>query len=648
VPKRNNRAAGVPATPSSVARSTLAPRYSQRSAQFLVALCESATATLDPPTATVEEDTADASTTSTVVAAANRTAVRETASVVTGSANTQGHMRIRLIQAGWSLNGVYYSAEVLKRDGAKAWPAGKTLCYVDHATDAEDEERPAGSIKNLAAVLTTDAEWNDGTQSLEADARVFSLWREPLAEMAPYIGMSIRAWVYAEQGEADGKAGLVVNSIAEGRSVDFVTVPAAGGAILSVGESVLSRPVGESATIGAWLESRLHLALTTYADDMYGDGRLTRDERITLSNAIGDGLQAWTAKVEAEAPQLFNRERWAYPEPAATPTEEARRVAEASVEQTRTALQDEISETWGGDGIYTWVRDFDPDAGTVWFDTCPHDGDSTTWQQQYTTDDQGAVTLDGDRVEVIPRVVYDPAPAEDEPGSDSGDVTAESLNSPTATPADGNTTDGEPPAVPTPNEMEGPDMSGTQAGAPPVQAGTAPVVDTPTTPATEAESNRAVIAAMEALTRQVTTLTEANAALAVRVEQRDTADRIDRNRTAAREAVAAALNAPEVPSDLRAQIAPRVTAAVLTDVPTTETGDVDLARLGEAVTAAITAESGYAAGLLESAGVGRPRGLGSQPVQPQTSTEFEAALAEGFVALGMNPEAAKIAAHGRG
>jgi hypothetical protein len=510
---------------------------------------------------------------------ADRTAVQETADLVPGSGGP-GQMRIRLIRAGWSLNNVYYSPEVLRRDGPTAWPAGKTLCYVDHATDAEDDERPSGSLKNLAAVLTSDAQWNDTTQALEADARVFSPWREPLAEMAPYIGMSIRAWVYADQGEAEGRSGLVVNSIAEGRSVDFVTVPAAGGAILSVLESARRRRADEARNIGAWLESRLHLALTQLGDEMYGDGRLTRDERITLSGAIGDALSAWTGRVEKDAPQLFQRDLWDDP----------------------------------GDST--------PDGGG----DVPAGGGA-----QYTAGEAGHSQPPG--------------------------------NGPNAE----QSADGDPPAVPNPqNEQEGPDMSGTQAGAPPVQAGTAPVVDTPPSPTAEAvptatnqtdtatsgrvsaDANTAVIAAMEALTRQVTALTEANTALTARADQRDAADRAARNRQAAREAVAAALAAPEVPADLREQIGPRVVAAVLADVPTTDVGDIDTARLSAAVTEAITAESGYAAGLLESAGVGRPRGLGSPPAEPQTAAEFETAMAEGFRALGLSDNAAKIAAHGRG
>jgi hypothetical protein len=150
------------------------------------------------------------------------------------------------------------------------------------------------------------------------------------------------------------------------------------------------------------------------------------------------------------------------------------------------------------------------------------------------------------------------------------------------------------------------------------------------------------------MTARLTTLTEGLAAVTARADASDAENLRLRNRNTAREAVTAALSAPEVPADLREQIGPRVTAAVLADLPTTAAGELDQAALAEAVTAAITAESSYAARLLESAGVGRPSGLGSQAPQTQTVDEFEKALAEGFVALGLSPEAAKVAAHGRG
>ncbi|MFF0822396.1 hypothetical protein ACFYUR_18700 [Micromonospora haikouensis] len=250
-----------------------------------------------------------------------RTSVEE-ATVGGTTVTTPGRMLVRLIRAGVSLNGNAYPAEVLRAAAAnKAWARG-CQAFVDHATDEEDAARPSGSIKNLAGVLTEDARWDEESQSLVAEVQLFHPWRETLTSMAEHIGMSIRAWVTGNHGEYEGRDCFVVDRIESGRSVDFVTKPAAGGAIISVLESVgHSVSVDEARNVGAWLESRLHLALTQLADDMYGDGRLSRDERIALSGAIGDALQAWTARVDADAPQLFQRDRW--DEPPAPETAQA-------------------------------------------------------------------------------------------------------------------------------------------------------------------------------------------------------------------------------------------------------------------------------------------------------------------------------------
>ena len=74
--------------------------------------------------------------------------------------------------------------------------------------------------------------------------------------------------------------------------------------------------VAEARNVGTWFESRIHSAFTGLADEMFGEGRLTRDERISLSSAIGDGLQAFTSRVEADCPHLYERDIWDDPEPA--------------------------------------------------------------------------------------------------------------------------------------------------------------------------------------------------------------------------------------------------------------------------------------------------------------------------------------------
>lgn len=259
-----------------------------------------------------------------------RVAVRE-ASVGGATVAPSGRLLCRLIRAGWSLNANLYPPDVLRRAAAeRMYPKG-TLCYADHASDAEEESHPSGSVKNLAGVLETDARWDESEQALMAEVRLFTPWREPILDMAESIGMSIRAWVTGEHGERDGRSGFIVDAIVGGRSVDFVTVPAAGGGIVSVLEAVGNEvPVQEARNCGHWFEARIHAGFTALADRMFGDGYLTRDERIALSSAIGDALAAFSARVEQDAAHLYTRDPWQEPEPA-EPQQAAEAVATSDV-----------------------------------------------------------------------------------------------------------------------------------------------------------------------------------------------------------------------------------------------------------------------------------------------------------------------------
>ena len=57
-------------------------------------------------------------------------------------------------------------------------------------------------------------------------------------------------------------------------------------ALLEQDEAAAQESMREAANLGNWLESRLHSIFTEISDNLFGDGRLTRDERIALSSAI--------------------------------------------------------------------------------------------------------------------------------------------------------------------------------------------------------------------------------------------------------------------------------------------------------------------------------------------------------------------------
>lgn len=218
-----------------------------------------------------------------------------------------GVFLIDIISPGWGSSG-FYSAEALQQAATDNIFAAGTHMYIDHPTAQEDADRPERSLHGLAAVLLENAVWTG--ESLQAKARVFSPWRNQLAEMKDTIGVSIRATADVELGEAEGRHGRLVKRLVEAVSVDFVTHAGRGGKIVDVLESAT---VAEARNVGQWIESRIHRDFTITADDMAGDGRLTRDERIGLSGAIGAALNAFVQHLETTQPQLYTRDLWDEP-----------------------------------------------------------------------------------------------------------------------------------------------------------------------------------------------------------------------------------------------------------------------------------------------------------------------------------------------
>jgi hypothetical protein len=149
-----------------------------------------------------------------------------------------GTIAIKMIEPGWGASG-YYDKSVLERDVPKAFPRG-TQMFWNHDTAEEAAARPEGDLSRLAAVTVTDPIFEeqgiDGP-GMYARAKVFGPFQDTINEIAEHIGTSIRGAGITEQGEADGKSGPIVKEITKGKSVDFVTVPGAGGKIVEIFEA---------------------------------------------------------------------------------------------------------------------------------------------------------------------------------------------------------------------------------------------------------------------------------------------------------------------------------------------------------------------------------------------------------------------------
>ena len=153
---------------------------------------------------------------------------------------------IKIIQPGWGSSG-YYGSEMLKRDGPQVFKSG-LQCFWDHPSLSQEVDRPERSLRDLAGVLASDAEWKEDRVNgagLYSYVKTFEPYVSAVRELAPHIGISIRASGVADEGEADGESGLIIEEITDAASVDFVTMPGAGGKVLELFESYRNTDVIE-------------------------------------------------------------------------------------------------------------------------------------------------------------------------------------------------------------------------------------------------------------------------------------------------------------------------------------------------------------------------------------------------------------------
>lgn len=182
-----------------------------------------------------------------------------------------GKYRIRIIMPGQGSSGIY-TAENLA-ESAPLFKAG-TEMFIDHPTESEEWERPERSIRDYAGVFLEDATvGEDG--ALYTVCKVFSGVNELIKDKWKHIGVSINAWC-ADPISENG----IVPPIAGVRSVDFVTTPGAGGAIVDLLESNRNDNYVKEAGMDKEIESKF--------DEL----------KASLIEAIGSKLEAAVATIQ--------------------------------------------------------------------------------------------------------------------------------------------------------------------------------------------------------------------------------------------------------------------------------------------------------------------------------------------------------------
>ena len=150
----------------------------------------------------------------------------------------------RLIASGVSLNGKYYSGEMLESTGPAAFPVG-TIIHADHQTWVEAYDRPEKSVNTIIGAIATEPKLDtvDGVEGLYANVEFTEEWAPRVEQIAPFVGLSISTQYIADETaeREDGVETVAALVPFPTNSVDLVTVPGAKGKLLRALES-FSKP----------------------------------------------------------------------------------------------------------------------------------------------------------------------------------------------------------------------------------------------------------------------------------------------------------------------------------------------------------------------------------------------------------------------
>lgn len=248
---------------------------------------------------------------------------------------------IVIISEGWGSSG-YYSADVLKRDIPRIFPVG-THMYLNHQTEREEIERPERDVAHLVGKIVETPRL--AGIDVVAVAEIYPHWVDVIEAMSSDIGLSIVAYGLSTEGDAAGKRGPVITALTEGFSVDYVTRAGAGGKIGRMIESAIAEgAVEEKRNAAHWLESRIHRDFTYYADNLFGEGYMSRDERIALSGAIGEALKVFADEVKSNAPSLLDRDPYDEPGESEVEVEEEKRGSGSGDRKTKKKEEANMAE----------------------------------------------------------------------------------------------------------------------------------------------------------------------------------------------------------------------------------------------------------------------------------------------------------------
>lgn len=171
-------------------------------------------------------------------------------------------VEVVLIKPGWSANGRYYSRDVLQK---AAGLFENVKAYADHPTKDMIKRGEGRGVRDITGryyevTIGAGGELRARRKVYENEAgnAVWPVIVDSIENKTPYIGLSINAVGAASKGEAEGREGVIVESIVAANSVDDVTTPAAGGGFESLLASAdnLTADLLEALSYEEWLSAR--------------------------------------------------------------------------------------------------------------------------------------------------------------------------------------------------------------------------------------------------------------------------------------------------------------------------------------------------------------------------------------------------------
>ena len=136
-----------------------------------------------------------------------------------------------LISEGVGSSGTY-SAELLQRDGASAFPAG-THIFANHLGNEEAWERNGSrDIRDIIGVTTEAASWDETDRGLTSGIEIFPHARDFVESVWEHVGLSVEAsGVVSEDGVVEALVYSPLNAVA------LVPVAGRGGKVQGLFES---------------------------------------------------------------------------------------------------------------------------------------------------------------------------------------------------------------------------------------------------------------------------------------------------------------------------------------------------------------------------------------------------------------------------